>query len=607
MKVHLTTAASLAAFCSKPTSAQFIGPSAAVDGVYITKSTSAASEPGKCYNWIFKYLNNVVPGSNNTGEGFATGILPGTDEEGIVMDDSPPNVVQTEANELNTTFGFNFMSEPIIPDKDRIAYEKEGLRMPIKYHQSPCARTGRANIINATTYTAEEHNNFSRFEDEWKDNDWINGLNSADPPAYQNVFGLHSVGCMYHNSGPCKLQDLERSISAQWSKNFSRGYVPFMDNNIMIWTPTLGPLLDMFAEDGVEFYPMRWDDGNGEEAFSVIANPCGLSFYEISSRDTGGRPASQFNSMPHQRAVLEKSGLFIPRPEEGQSLPLVPIRISRAAGDQETMDQMLKFYGADTSDPDWEGIPRGLNFVTEVLLDQTIDSGRAVTMMLSGGATVHLQVWLHEEEQATVEDEPTFPTGQDFKDAAARSNQMNGGQPVSAKSFCETATWTVRQYNSYVKKTHEATMSPPPPKDYAIKKPPAGGPIDSFIDFHFNWQCVAPDCKRSSGIEAFFNAGSRVYAVAELYSVFVYSYDPSGFGVEFQFIHPEDDFELQGDQYPSCFRANESGVCPFSFSTNSSVKDSGELPPSSEAKLLPGITHLIGLLAAVFVGYYYVD
>merc|ERR1712151_645619 len=72
-------------------------------------------------------------------------------------------------------------------------------------------------------------------------------------------FGLHGVFCAYHSSGPCSLNNIEQGVSKAWAGNFSKGYQPLMDNNIMMQVQTLGPLLNMFQRDGISFYPMRWN------------------------------------------------------------------------------------------------------------------------------------------------------------------------------------------------------------------------------------------------------------------------------------------------------------------------------------------------------------
>jgi hypothetical protein len=101
-----------------------------------------------------------------------------------------------------------------------------------------------------------------------------------------------------------------------------------------------------------------------------------------------------------------------------------------------------------------------LGFNTTILADETINDMQAVTIMLSPDTTVHLQLWARPEEE--VSSSPDFPTVADFEEGAL-SNQINGGQPASAKEFCKSGTWTVSRFNLYMKQTHESTYSPAPP------------------------------------------------------------------------------------------------------------------------------------------------
>merc|ERR1712125_177851 len=138
------------------------------------------------------------------------------------------------------------------------------------------------------------------------------------------------------------------------------GYSPLMDNNLLLWTPTLRPLLDLFLRDGVHFYPMRWTaklHGEVREVYSVLASPCGKQLYEIAAPDSGGRPAEQFHKMAMSRAVFEHWN-------EPGPLPLVPSRVSRAVTPAQLND-VLEFYGAT-------GSPKAaqLGFSGKVLLDE---------------------------------------------------------------------------------------------------------------------------------------------------------------------------------------------------------------------------------------------
>merc|ERR1712100_851137 len=123
----------------------------------------------------------------------------------------------------------------------------QGLRLPTgQMHQCACAYQGRAHIIKGSQETTvpvqassdhEEIPPMSEGELQWI---MAGGMNS--------IFGLHTVKCAFHTSGPCLLEQIEEGIARIWSGNFSQGYHPLMDNNLMLWTPTLGPLLDHFQE-----------------------------------------------------------------------------------------------------------------------------------------------------------------------------------------------------------------------------------------------------------------------------------------------------------------------------------------------------------------------
>ena len=193
---------------------------------------------------------------------------------------------------------------PELSEANKTSYEQSGLRLLIKNHQAPCLRTGCATISNATSKTSTGLQNYSQFDGIW-DADYIDEMKGIhedtlaavggieDPNLY---FGIHNIGCMYHSSGSCTRKTIEMTIKSSWLGNFSSGYVPMMDNNLMLWTPTLGPLLEAFICDGINFYLMRWDNGDGTDIYSVLANPCGLTLIEIASNDTGGAAsATDFN------------------------------------------------------------------------------------------------------------------------------------------------------------------------------------------------------------------------------------------------------------------------------------------------------------------------
>ena len=174
------------------------------------------------------------------------------------------------------------------------------------------------------------------------------------------------------------------------------------------------------------------------------------------------------------------------------------------------MDRMLQFYGANKDDV---SISSNLGFDTCVLLDDSIDEDRAVTLMLSESATVHLQLWSRDEiDDSTAEflDDETFA-------AAVGSNQMNGGQPANVQSFCTDDVWTVDRYNKYVVKTHESTMAPSTTGGnlYDPATPPAGGPIDTLIDIHFSWSCTDPSCSLKNGLQGFYDSGARAFNLVD--------------------------------------------------------------------------------------------
>ena len=123
-----------------------------------------------------RYLNNVIPGSNNTGvgtkayplngtvegysvanitNGVTSGMLeknfwynennayPGWPDEVLMADYESPNVVGSEFNDFYTLNGMVMMAPPFPPElseANKTAYEQAGLRLPIKNRQAPCAK-----------------------------------------------------------------------------------------------------------------------------------------------------------------------------------------------------------------------------------------------------------------------------------------------------------------------------------------------------------------------------------------------------------------------------------------------------------------------------------
>eukprot|EP00547_Thalassionema_nitzschioides_P000728 CAMPEP_0194214914 /NCGR_PEP_ID=MMETSP0156-20130528/16341_1 /TAXON_ID=33649 /ORGANISM="Thalassionema nitzschioides, Strain L26-B" /LENGTH=599 /DNA_ID=CAMNT_0038943289 /DNA_START=280 /DNA_END=2075 /DNA_ORIENTATION=+ len=542
----------------------------ALSGGVIGKDTHAASNPDVCYEWMFKYLNNVVPGSDNRGNGVYSVTGDDGDKYSFSLSE-PPNIIAAEGNEPGiTSFGNATYLLPEPPAEKKGALENAGLRLPTGPHKTPCARTGRAAIINATLLTGEDLTNFSKFTNDWGE-EYVQKM-SDEKNLVQGSFGIHNVACMYHPSGPCKLADIELAIASAWANNYTNGYVPLMDNNVMLWTTTLGPLLDAYVRDGVEFYPMRWSTNRGDGmAYSVLANPCGLTMVEIASTDVGSRGIEQFNSMPHRRAILEQSSIGN---DETLLPPLVPIRISRAVG-ADLMDATLEFYGAGEDTASLERAAK-LGFNTTILADETIDGDRAVTIMLSDDATVHLQLWARQEEEVST-DSPEFPSDDAFVEAKG-SNQVNGGQPQNAKDFCKSGTWTVGRFNTFVKKTLETTLSPPPSLGYDVLKPPVGSGMNMFMDTHFSWDCTAPHCEIAAGTQALFESGSRLQMfVSSTHSDktwMVYSHDPSGFGMQLHWIGSSlPGFDPQGVLVNFCLKADEDGACAGSFNNSKTYSD----------------------------------
>eukprot|EP00929_Paragymnodinium_shiwhaense_P108998 TRINITY_DN75355_c0_g1_i1.p1 TRINITY_DN75355_c0_g1~~TRINITY_DN75355_c0_g1_i1.p1 ORF type:complete len:574 (-),score=93.42 TRINITY_DN75355_c0_g1_i1:175-1896(-) len=525
----------------------------------VGKYTMAATEPDVCYEWLFKYLNNVVPGSDNRGSGYwRTKSIQGKD---IVeaYDTSKTDVLAMESNECGLTMGKPPTNPTTAAEEELV---KAGQRLQTgTFHQCPCALEGRAHIINATGSKAEGQSGqqegivASSEEDEP-----IPPMSMAEAMWYKRggvngIFGLHAVKCAFHSSGPCLLKEIEEGVSRAWQGNFSKGYVPLMDNNLMLWTPTLGPLLDMFLRDGVQFYPMRWqapteDDGT-REVFSVMVSPCGKVLYEIAAPDAGGRAREEFHQMETARAIFKDWN-------QPGDRPLMPLRVSKVVT-PELMDKMLAFYGVSDAKR-----AEGLGFHTTVLQDDTSKDGRrVVTLKLSDLATVHMQIWSVPEPKMPQPWSPNPEGGfaQDFKDAV-HSNQVTGKTLERAREFCTSGEWSVARYNWYVLQTHEASLAPVPANSSTMT-PPAGNIMNSFMDDHISWDCTADSCEISAGIRSLYTAGSRVtfYKFEDKYW-WPYSHDPAGYGIELHWSHVKADFQPQGEVPPICFEAKADGTCP---------------------------------------------
>lgn len=553
-------------------------PCASPHGV-VGKDTHASSGPVKCYDFYLKYLNNVVPGLHNSGDGFHTFNIP---KLGDVQEawDVPPNNLAAEVNECGTLV-MDWIQGTIggMSDADR-KNVADGLRLPTgKKHQCPCAVTGRAHIVNGTL--ANVHN-FDAVEKSWgkeytemarstAENMAKRIATGVDPTEMANehggrIFGVHSVYCPFHASGPCKLDDVERGVSAAWANNFSRGYVPLMDTNMMYWTSTLGPLLNALVRDGVSFYPMVWTaaataSSPQHDIYSVLVSPCGKQLIEVASSSSGGRSRGLFHEMEIPRAVFDSWN----EPSDPALQPLVPLRMSRAVP-ADRLSRVLDFYGVGKKADD----ARKLGFGQSRILANVTDGHgtTALTLMLSPNATVHLQLWVRPEEEPTAG--PQFPAMNDFR-AAASSNQVNGGQPASAQGFCSSGTWTVKRYSDYILNVHETVMTPVPAAGSNPLMPPAGSIMDVFLDDHMSWDCTAPECDVVHGGEALYNFGSRIMwfnagSLGAGLSWTPYSYDPAGYGIELHWFFSSKGFKPQGTPAPACFNAYKSnGTCAGSF------------------------------------------
>mmetsp|Transcript_17970 Transcript_17970/g.56993 ORF Transcript_17970/g.56993 Transcript_17970/m.56993 type:complete len:565 (+) Transcript_17970:73-1767(+) len=531
-------------------------PCASNHGV-VGKYTYAASAPTTCYNWYMKYLNNIVPGSNNTGSGWKNIDVSGVNM--TVSNEDPPNVMAVELNECGTTLGNAGVNiTPMTPGLQELV--NAGERLPTgQMHQCPCAVQGRSNIIHASMNRSLA--DYDAVEAEWGTayTDRVRNFPSAN--SGEHVFGVHGVFCAYHSSGPCLLQDIERGVARSWAGNFSRGYTPLMDNNLMFKVQTLGPLLDAFLQDGVEFYPMRWmaKRASGEEPvemYSVLASPCGKVLIEVTANNTGGRPREHFHPMHHARAALVEWN----QPADEILQPLMPLRFSRAIPASK-IDEVLEFYGVGDSSA--ARVHAGaLGFQTRVLADEHDASGvRAVTLMLSPAAKMHLQLWVRPEEEPR--SGPTLPSAQDF--AEARAGVQVGEVPPVVQGFCSAGDWTVSRYVSYQLQLHESVMTPVP-EDPNTDEPPVGEAQDTLIDDHFSWDCAAPSCNVAEAGKALYRAGSRIQWTEAASRGFptwgIYSYDPAGYGIQLHWTNTPANYRPQGEEPPICFDAQQDGTCP---------------------------------------------
>jgi len=344
--------------------------------------------------------------------------------------------------------------------------------------------------------------------------------------------------------------------------------VPLMDNNLMLQVETLGPLLDAFLRDGVEFYPMRWSAGpaaRGEaplEMYSIMFSPCGKVLIEVAARCAGGRPPQHFHALKHARASFQSGN----QPESWTSQPLVPLRVSKAVS-ASTLENVLAFYGLSNSS-NLLANAADLGFQTKLLSDEVDgDTGvRAVTIMLSPDAKTHMQFWVRPREEPT--SGPGLPSAQAFRDAVGRT-QRDASAPQ--ESFCKTGSWTVDRYISYQLQVHETVMVAPP-EDLDTNTPPAGFAQDIFIDDHISWDCTAPACNVAKGGKALYRTGSRIQWMDASSRGFPgwgpYGYDPAGYSIQLHWSNTPEDFTPKGRLYPICFNAESDQKCQGAHVSN---------------------------------------
>merc|ERR1712186_191847 len=113
-------------------------------------------------------------------------------------------------------------------------------------------------------------------------------------------------------------------------------------------------------------------------------------------------------------------------------------------------------------------------------------------------------------------------------------------------------------------------MSPLPPPGYDILHPPVGITMDMFVDEHFAWGCASDKFDMAAGGKALYVFGSRV----QWYGPFhvhghdlwtVYSYDPSGYGVQLHWSYASPGFKPEGTAPGMCWSPNKEGICDGSF------------------------------------------
>jgi len=318
------------------------------------------------------------------------------------------------------------------------------------------------------------------------------------------------VNCKYHPHGECAPADIEAAWQAKFG-NFSK-YNPLMDFNLGLWAHSLGEVLDGFDKDGIRFFPMRWvyqDGDNKKEYYSAIVNPCGYTLIEFVSDDIKQRPVTDFHVVDSRMEFLDWNGPF--SPTESNPLGLYPIKISRPTTKvAEVAAFYVEVFGAT--------VQSNRSFS---------DGAHCVTLKFpttsSGPNRVPVQLWSRPEE-------PAQTTG------------------------CNE--WTVAKWEQYLINTHQAEM----------RGMSCG--MDRWLDNHFAINCDDPiKCDVADYVAGFDKYGIK-YRVDPFGDKsnplwFIYSYDPSGQGVELHFSHwtnpPSGLWEANP---PSCIHGSfDNGTC----------------------------------------------
>lgn len=334
----------------------------------------------------------------------------------------------------------------------------------------------------------------------------VHMANATGTGLSDDTFGVHSVNCKYHPHGKCPIAEIEAGWQAQFG-NFSK-YTPLMDFNLGLWAHSLAQVLDNFDRDGIQYFLMRWTH-QGKEYYSAITSPCGYALIEFISDDISQRPAKSFHAVNSRMQFIEWNGPY--SPTESNPLGLYPIKISRPTT---KLEEVTSFYVEV--------------FKATVLHNETFaDGARLVTLKFpdtsTGPIKIPVQLWSRPEE-------PSKSTGCD--------------------------EWTVAKWEEYLLSTHQAEM----------RGMSCG--MDRWLDNHFAINCNDPVKCDVANYAAGFDKYGIKYRVDPFGQEsdplwFVYSYDPSGQGVELHFAHwtnpPPGLWEANP---PSCIHGSfDNGTC----------------------------------------------